>query len=141
MPDDAVAYLLLVVDLLVVALVLTLPILAIGWLIGRVRRPPGKRQPEAPARGRHGRGSGRQKPKRGAAEPVLRRCDSCGVGWRGVPGDDVSKTRLKVRRWARRRSRAKKRSAPQWARRQGWSRCPSCLSTQVRTSTLHKTGS
>jgi hypothetical protein len=113
-PDDAAAYLLLAVDLLVVALVLTLPLLALWWLVGR--------------------------PRRSAAEPqqqVLRRCDACGIGWKGTPGDDARVVTLKLRRWQRRRTRERKQDTPGWARRRGWSRCPSCLSRQVRTSSRH----
>jgi hypothetical protein len=113
-PDDAAAYLLLAVDLLVVALVLTLPLLGFWWLVGR--------------------------PRRSAAEPqqrVLRRCDACGVGWKGTPRDDARAVTLKLRRWQRRRTRERKEDTPAWARRRGWSRCPSCLSTQVRTSSRH----
>lgn len=114
MPDDAVAYLLLALDLLIVAVVLTLPLLALGWLLGRLRSSSSR-----PA---------------GDSEPVLRRCDACGVGWKGRPGDDASVPVLSLRRRVRRRSRATRRDTPGWARRRGWSRCPSCLSTQVRTS-------
>jgi hypothetical protein len=117
-PDDAAAYLLLVVDLLVVALVLTLPVLALLWLVGR---PRARREP-APTSG---------------TEPVLRRCDACGVGWKGRPGDDARRLTLRLRRWKRRRTRARKKDTPAWARRRGWDRCPSCLSTDVRTSSRH----
>lgn len=112
MPDDAAAYLLLFVDLLVVAVILTLPLLALWWLVGRLRgaRPAG------------------------STERVLRRCDACGVGWKGAPGEDASVPVLKLRRRTRRRTRANKKDTPAWARRRGWNRCPSCLSTKVRTS-------
>lgn len=109
MPDDAAAYLLLAVDLLVVAVVLTLPLLALLWLIGKPRKVRRTRR-------------------------VLRRCEACGVAWKGVPGHDLGRTSLRIRRWKRRRSRARKQDTPAWAGRQGWSRCPSCLSTKVRTS-------
>lgn len=112
MPDDVAAYLLLLVDLIVVAAVLTLPLLALWWLIGRAR---------------HARPAD-------ATEPVLRRCDACGVGWKGRPGEDASVPVVRLRRRTRRRTRARRRDTPDWARRRGWSRCPSCLSTQVRTS-------
>lgn len=133
MPDDAAAYLLLVLDLLVVAAILTLPLLLLLWVIGRTRR----RSAVAPQR------SARTAPPREpqaappSGERVLRRCDDCGTGWKAVPGRDSSKTALKVRRWMRRRARARKKHSPGWTKRQGWSRCPSCLSTNVRTSSRH----
>lgn len=110
MPEDAVAYLLLALDLLVVALVLSAPFLLLIWLLGRSAR------------------------KQQTGEPVLRRCASCQVAWKGVPGHNISKTGLRLRRRVRRRTRAKEKNTPAWARRQGWNRCPSCLSKQVRTS-------
>ena len=128
MSDDAGAYLLLAVDLLVVATVLTLPVLALWWLVGRPRDEPISD---------HARGLDREPSSR---EPVLRRCDDCGVGWKGRPGDDAGVTVLKLRRRKRRSTREKKQDTPDWARRRGWSRCPSCLSTNVRTSSRHTTG-
>ena len=116
MPDDAAAYLLLAVDLLVVAVVLTLPLLALLWLIGTPRR-------------------------RRSTERVLRRCEACGVAWKGVPGHTLGRTSLRIRRWTRRRARARRQDTPAWAGRQGWSRCPSCLSTKVRTSSRESRGS
>jgi hypothetical protein len=127
-PDDAAAYLLLLLDLLVVALVLTLPVLAVWWLIGR---------PPEPRRAVTRDGAAGTHPSPG--ERVLRRCDGCGVGWKGRPGDDASVLVLKVRRWKRRSTRGKKQDTPAWAGRRGWSRCPSCLSTDVRTSSRHRT--
>ncbi|MFP5220119.1 MAG: hypothetical protein ACLGIG_10360 [Actinomycetes bacterium] len=124
MPDDVVAYLLLALNLLVVAIILSLPVLALWWLIGTPRPlpdpPPELLTPSAdpPAPG----------------ERVLRRCQSCGVLWKGRPGDDASCATLKLRRWMRRRTRARKTDTPAWAKRRGWSRCPSCLSRDVRTS-------
>jgi hypothetical protein len=68
-------------------------------------------------------------------EQALRRCDRCGRGWRAVPGREVTVIGLRFRRWVRRRMRARGAEAvPHWAGPFGWSRCPSCLSTQVRTS-------
>lgn len=113
MPDDAVAYVLLGVDLLVVAAVLTVPLVVAWRLVVRTR----------------GRAT-----RTGRPAAVLRRCDACGVGWKGRPGDDASALVLKARRRKRRRTRAKEQDTPVWARRRGWSRCPSCLSTKVRTS-------
>lgn len=127
MPEDAAAYLLLVVDLIVVAVGLSLPVLALWWLVGRARRPRSSG---------HAAGSAASP----GTERVLRRCDACGVGWKGRPGDDRSTLGLKVRRWKRRRTRAEKRHTPAWARRQGWSRCPSCLSSDVRTSSRQAIG-
>lgn len=124
MSDDVAAYLLLALDLLVVAIVLSLPVLALWWLVGTPRPlpdpPPDLLDAESvpPAPG----------------ERVLRRCEACGVLFKGRPGEDASVTSLRLRRWVRRRTRARKTDTPTWARRRGWSRCPSCLSTNVRTS-------
>lgn len=110
MPDDVVAYLLLALDVLVVAIVLALPVLALWALVGRRRpRPP-------------------------AGERVLRRCRSCGVLFRGRPGDDAAVLTLRLRRRVRRRTRDARTDTPAWARRRGYHRCPSCLSTDVRTA-------
>lgn len=130
MPPDTAAYLLLVLDLLMVAVVLTLPLLLLLWVIGRVRGKPAARTSS-----RHSADNSEPQPSKG--ERVLRRCDDCGTGWKGVPGRDKGKTGLKVRRWLRRRARARKKAGPTWSRRQGWSRCPHCLSTNVRTSSRH----
>ncbi len=139
MPEDFVAYLLLVLPLLVVALVLTLPLLALLWLVGKPRDSRRHRAPRS-----HGTRSRPAAPEVAArADPdgrVLRRCDACGTGWKDVPGHDIARTSLRVRRWARRRARRRGAEAPDWARRQGWSRCPSCLSTRVRTSSRQGTG-
>jgi hypothetical protein len=72
--------------------------------------------------------------RRREPELVVRRCDRCGRGWKAdprVPGRVVG---LRVRRWVRHRAREKGEPAPNWAGPQGWSRCPSCLSSRVRTS-------
>ena len=73
-------------------------------------------------------------PVSGSGERVLRRCEDCGVLWKGRPSQDAGIATLRLRRWVRRRTRARKTDTPAWARRRGWSRCPSCLSTNVRTS-------
>ncbi|HWG95396.1 MAG TPA: hypothetical protein VNU66_14375 [Mycobacteriales bacterium] len=121
MGEDATAWLLLAVDLLVVAVVLTLPLLALWWLVGRPR----------PRRGT---------PSLAPGERVLRRCESCGVAWKGRPGEDASGPALRLRRAVRRRTRAREAPTRDWARRRGWSRCPSCLSTDVRTSRADRSG-
>jgi hypothetical protein len=138
-PEDLAAYLLLAMNMLVVAIVLSLPVLLLWYLIGRPRPLPAP--PPALLRGRPGRpdGDDDDEPEQHVeGERVLRRCEDCGVLWKGVPGDDVSRTTLKLRRWMRRRTRAKKTDTPDWAKRRGWSRCPSCLSTSVRTSRAHR---
>jgi hypothetical protein len=43
---------------------------------------------------------------------------------------DASRLQVLPRRRARRRGR----DTPEWARAQGWSRCPNCLSHDVRPS-------
>jgi hypothetical protein len=77
----------------------------------------------------------RRRPRGGDDTLPLRRCDRCGRGWRAVPGREATviglRVRRRVRRWARRRERG---TVPSWAQPRGWSRCPSCLSTWVRTS-------
>jgi hypothetical protein len=121
--SDVAAYLLLAANLLVVAAVLSLPLMLLWWLAGRRRRVAA-----APAQTDHG------DVPTAPGERVLRRCDDCGVLWKGRPSRDIGVTGLKVRRWVRRRTRARKTDTPAWAKRQGWSRCPSCLSKKVRTS-------
>ena len=65
----------------------------------------------------------------------LRRCDACGRGWRAQPGREISVIGLRLRRRVRRRLRSRDPDRkPRWAAPQGWSRCPSCLSTRVRMS-------
>lgn len=132
MPDDAVAYLLLALDLLVVAAILTAPLLVLLWLAGR-------RRPRAPRRDADGRRLSKRRREEldvraDVDKRVLRRCEACSTLWKGRAGHRVGRSSLWVRRWVRRRSRDRKRPAPMWAERQGYSRCPSCLSTQVRTS-------
>ncbi len=110
------AYVLLGVDLLLVALLLTVTgYLAAGLL--RLARPN--------RRGSSARAS--------AGELTWRRCESCKGRWKARPGSDLSVTGLRLRRAVRRAVRTRQRTVP-WARRQGWSRCPSCLSTRVRDS-------
>jgi len=135
-PDDTAAYLLLALDLLVVAAVLTLPLVLLLWVLGPLRRTRTRR----PAPDRSIGPEKSSMPRASDGERVLRRCEDCNVGWKGLPGRDKSKTGLRVRRWVRRRARARKKHGAAWSRRQGWSRCPSCLSTNVRTSSRHSTG-
>jgi hypothetical protein len=130
MSDDLAAYLLLAMNLLVVAVVLSLPVLALWWLIGRPRPVPGA--PPPPLRTTATADDHDLPPAPG--ERALRRCEDCGVLWKGTPGENASLTTLKLRRWMRRRTRARKTDTPDWAKRRGWNRCPSCLSTNVRTS-------
>ena len=130
MPDDVAAYLLLALNVLVVAIVLSLPVLLLWGLVGRPRPLPAP-PPSLAAPG---------EPLPAPGERVLRRCESCGVLWKGRPGDDASVLALKLRRRVRRRTREKKTDTPSWAKRRGWSRCPSCLSTDVRTSRAARTG-
>jgi hypothetical protein len=113
MPEGTAAYLLLGLDVVVVGAVLSAPVLLLWWVVGRTGRSTG--------------GGGR----------VLRRCNACGAAWKGRPGQDVRLLRL--RRRTRRRSRDRKKDAPAWAARQGWSRCPSCLSRDVRPSSRDAT--
>ena len=114
----AVTYGLLVLDVLVVALLIELVVLGPVWLIRR------RRGARVPVEVSPGFGIGARK----------RRCDDCRSGWMGVPGTDASTFTLRRRRSARRRARAASRPAPAWAERQGWERCPSCFSTNVRDS-------
>lgn len=139
MPEDFIAYLLLVLPLLVVAFLLAVPLLALLWLLGKLRGPR-RHMALRPHRTRS-----QPTPPEVAApvDPdgrVLRRCDACGAGWKDVPGHDLGRTSLRVRRWVRRRARRRGDNVPGWARRQGWSRCPSCLLTQVRTSSRQGAG-
>jgi hypothetical protein len=144
--EDPAAYLLLAMNLLVVAVVLALPILLLWALIGRPLPIPGAPSPPRRAPAHRPPASGGSTVLPGSAadvdddvaaapgERVLRRCEDCGVLWKGLPGKDSPVPMLKLRRWMRRRTRARKTDTPTWAKRQGWSRCPSCLSTNVRTS-------
>ena len=63
-----------------------------------------------------------------------RRCNDCSRRWWAVEGSDASRRQVLRRRKARRRARKRGRETPEWARAQGWSRCPSCLSVDVRPS-------
>ena len=65
---------------------------------------------------------------------TVRRCDACRMTWQGEPGVDPGRLELLLRRRERRRARARARPARGWAKARGWDRCPSCLSTRVRTS-------
>ena len=108
--QNVVAAVLLGLDVLLLALLLVLVVRGVARLVRRL--PAGPR----------------------GAEPVVRRCDSCRRGWRGQPGVDLTLVELLAARRARRRARAAPRPEPAWAKASGWSRCPSCLSTRVRTS-------
>lgn len=121
MPRDTVAYLLLVADVVVVALVALAPLYAVGWLLGRRREAAGATVAAAASNDRQ-----------------LRRCERCGLLWKGIPGHDVGRVSLRLRRWLRRRRRAQKRAAPARAQRQGC-RCPRCLSGKVRESRAEAT--
>ncbi len=109
-------YVLLAVDLLLVALLLTVA----GYLaVGLLRLATSKRRgiPARPS----------------ASELTWRRCESCKGRWQAQPGSDLSETGLRLRRAVGRVARKRQRTVA-WARPQGWSRCPSCLSTRVRDS-------
>lgn len=106
---NVVAGLLLVLDLLLIAVVVVAVVGAVVRLAGRLLR-----------RGR-------------PQELQVRRCDSCRRIWRGDPDHDLGRVELVVRRRARRKARAAERAVPEWARARGWTRCPSCLSSKVRS--------
>jgi hypothetical protein len=116
----AVTYALLVLDVLVVALLVELIVLGPIWLIRR----------------RRASGSAASTPRETGfgSEAHQRRCNTCRASWVGRPGTDASRLILILRRSARRRARRRKRPTPAWAARQGWGRCPSCFSTNVRDS-------
>jgi hypothetical protein len=63
-----------------------------------------------------------------------RRCNECKRRWWAVEGTDASRAKVLRRRRARRKARRRGKDTPEWARAQGWSRCPSCLSHDVRPS-------
>lgn len=65
---------------------------------------------------------------------VMRRCERCRNRWPARPDDNPGVFTLRRRRRVRRRRRASKQPIPDWAKARGWHRCPSCLSSQVRTS-------
>jgi hypothetical protein len=118
--NEAVAYWLLFLDLAVGAAVIWLAIWCALWLIRRVRLPP--RQANA------AQGAGRP------PASVKRRCEECGYGWWATPGTERSISGMRLRRWIRRSRRRHRRAPAAWSAPQGWSRCPSCLSTEVRDS-------
>ena len=64
-----------------------------------------------------------------------RRCNDCSRRWWAVEGSDASRRQVLRRRRARRKARKRGKDTPEWARPQGWARCPSCLSEDVRPST------
>ncbi len=101
-----------------VATVLVLVRLA-GALAARRAHPAASSRPQEPARD-------------GAAEE-WRRCNHCKRRWWGVEGSDLPKREVQRRRRARQAARAEGTTA-EWARPQGWTRCPTCLSKDVRTS-------
>jgi hypothetical protein len=63
-----------------------------------------------------------------------RRCETCGSSWWSTPGRELSQAGLQIRRAVRKYRRGGKRRSWAWTSRQGWSRCPSCLSREVRDS-------
>ena len=69
-----------------------------------------------------------------AAGGRSRRAAPAGVAPRRLVAPDLTLVELLAARRARRRARAAPRPGPAWARARGWSRCPSCLSTRLRTS-------
>jgi hypothetical protein len=117
-----VAYWLLFLDLLVGVAAAWIVIWCVLWAIKRLRR------------------SVAAVPADGDDPHVKRRCDACGSSWWGVPGRDKSTLGLKLRRSVRTSRRASKRRSWAWTARQGWSRCPSCLSTEVRDSSEQDAG-
>jgi len=123
--NDAIAYALLLVNLLVVAAALTAPLLVV-WLVVLGLRGPA-RVPQ----------DGQERAERATAADdrrVLRHCEECQARWKARRGHRIGRTSQWLRRWMRHRSRARARTMPDWAARQGWNRCPRCLSTNVRTS-------
>jgi hypothetical protein len=113
-----------VLDLVVIAVVLQLIVLG---LTGAVRRA--RQAPVAPEPADFGAGFGTP-----TGVSRVRRCENCRSRWVGFPGPDDSPFVLRLRRIARRRARRRGQPAPEWARRKGWNRCPSCFSTAVRDS-------
>ncbi len=109
-------YVLLAVDLLLVALLLTVA----GYLAAGLLRLARSNRRGIPACA-------------SAGELTWRRCESCKGRWQAQPGSEVSATGLRLRRAVRRVARTRQRTVA-WARPQGWSRCPRCLSTRVRDS-------
>jgi len=109
-----IGYALLLADLVLVALLLTIG----GYLLVALVRAPFRRRPKSA-----GADDGR----------TWRRCESCKRRWQGTPGQDLGAATLRLRRAVRRRARKRQRTV-EWARAEGWSRCPSCLSTKVRDS-------
>lgn len=69
-----------------------------------------------------------------------RRCNDCSRRWWAVEGSDASRRQVLRRRKARRKARRSGRDTPEWARPQGWDRCPSCLSSDVRPSSAADAG-
>jgi hypothetical protein len=107
---DIAAVVLLALDVLVVAFVVTLLLRVVVRAVQRYRR-----RNRVPAY-------------------AVRRCDACRMSWQAEPGVDHGRVELLLRRRERRRARGAARPAKGWAKARGWNRCPSCLSTRVRTS-------
>jgi hypothetical protein len=107
---------LIFLDLVMGVAVLWVAIWGVVWAIKRVRRSA------APVNAEDLKGI------------TKRRCDTCGSSWWGKPGRDVSVVGLQIRRAVRKYRRGGKRHSWSWTSRQGWSRCPSCLSVDVRDS-------
>jgi hypothetical protein len=119
---DAVAYWLLFLDLFVGVAAAWIVIWCVLWAFKTLRGSRGV----TPA---------------GEDDPhVKRRCDACGSSWWGIPGYDKTTLGLKMRRQVRTSRRAHKRRSWNWTARQGWNRCPSCLSTEVRNSSEQDAG-
>lgn len=111
---EAVAYWLVFVDLAVGVAVAWIVIWCLLWAMQRVRRA-----------------------KSAATEgltTVKRRCETCGSSWWSLPGQEVSGVGLQLRRSVRKFRRRHRSRSWAWTARKGWSRCPSCLSRNVRDS-------
>lgn len=110
---ELVSYLLPLGAVLVLGIAIAAVIGVVVLLVSRVR--PGRRQESK-------------------TPPVMRRCEQCRNRWPARPEDNPGVLTLRRRRRVRRRRRARNQPIPDWAKARGWHRCPSCLSSQVRTS-------
>jgi Tfp pilus assembly protein PilV len=121
---------LVILDVLVVALILELIVLGLLRLVRMARRSSVPRErigASVPSStGATGFGA--------ATAARKRRCNNCRSGWIGEPGTDASVLVLRRRRRARRAARRRGTPVPAWAVKQGWNRCPSCFSRDVRDS-------
>ena len=119
MGGQSEAYALLAVSVVVVGAGLCLLLLLAGGLLRALAVPV----------------RARLQPDRAAEQPlVVRRCEACGKAWRTRAQRHLSLPRLLTARTVRHGCTARGWEVPVWARPQGWTRCPSCLSTRVRTS-------